>query len=212
MNVGKRMARNLITAQSDDTIEAAFELMKKHSIHHLPVLEGDELVGIVTDRDIRLALIPWKSTKSEKVFYYFTEELKIKEIMTPDPITISPESDMEEAARLMRHYKIGGLPVVERGELVGIVTQNDILEVFIEIMGVIGASVRVDVILGDRPDAFGEVSNVIKAEGGEIISVGMSAHENSQERIYYFRLKPLDLKPLVKALGKKGYKVVSAME
>lgn len=212
MNVGKRMVRNLITAQSDETIETAFELMKKHFIHHLPVLDGNELVGIVTDRDIRLALIPWKSTKSEKVFYYFTEELKIREIMTSDPITISPDSDIEEAARIMKHYKIGGLPVVEHGKLVGIITQNDILDVFIEIMGVIGSSVRIDVVLGDKPDAFGEVSSTIKGEGGNIISVGMSAHPNPKERVYYFRLEPLEIKRVVNVLEKKGYKVVAAME
>jgi len=95
---------------------------------------------------------------------------------------------------------------------VGIITVGDILAAFIEIMGVLQASSRIDVVLGDNPKAFEKVSGIIKQQGGEIISVGMgNSHENSK-KFYFFRLKKCDVDIIAKAVADNGYEVISIIE
>ena len=213
MIVGKHMQRKLITISPKDTIEHAWDLLKIHSIHHLPVAQGKKLVGVVSDRDLRMALMPWKSSKKdEKEFYYLSSEVTIEEIMTRRVLTAQPAMHVEDAAQIMRRNTVGCLPVVEGDELVGIITETDILDVFIEIMRVISASERIDMILGNQNEAFEEASSIIAKEGGEVLSVGMSPEEDMDERIYYFRIKTQKLQPTIKALAKKGFKIVSTYE
>ncbi len=100
------------------------------------------------------------------------------------------------------------MPVLEDGKLVGVITVVDILEAFIDIMGVLASSSRLDVQLGDSRDAFQEVSRIIREYNGEIISVGILSQE-STERIYSFRIEKCDTEPLRQALEAQGHKVVS---
>lgn len=198
MKVKKRMSKRLVTVHPGATISEASRLMRKHSIRHLPVVEGGELVGWVTDRDIREAYLA-----------SLIEKVTIGDIMIKDPITISPEASLEEAAEILYRRGIGGLPVVEKGRLVGVITVADIMAAFIEVMGVLQESSRIDVILGDRPQALEEVLALIRREGSEIISVGMSAHEDRAKRVYYLRLAACDVDDLAKKIEKAGYTVVA---
>ena len=157
-------------------------------------------MGLVTEGDIRQALIP-----------SMIDQIKIKDVMIKNPITIHPDASLEEAATLIYHYKIGGLPVIDNDKVVGIITVNDILAAFIELMGVLQSSSRLDVILGEDPKAFEDVSRIIKENGGEIISVGITNHPEKEKRIYFFRLEKCNISPLVKALEKKGYKIASVL-
>ncbi|HUU49552.1 MAG TPA: CBS domain-containing protein [Nitrospinota bacterium] len=212
MLVKERMTtKNLITVTKDIDIESAYKVMRKHSIRHLPVVEGKKLIGIVTDRDLRQSLIPWKSSEKEREFYYFSKEVRIEEIMTKDPVTITPDTDIEDAARLIHRYKFGALPVVKDGNLVGIITHMDILEIFIEIMGIIGSSKRIDVIFGKKPKGFEEVSKIIEDNKGEIISIGMSSEKNKNKRAYYFRIETDNLDGIIKTLKEKKYKILDVM-
>ena len=212
MLVRDRMTTNVVTTSPDTDVEKAFELMKSRNIRRLPVVDAEgTLIGIVTDRDVRGVLIPWKSSKEEREFYYFASEVRVKEIMTSDVVTVSPEADIAEVARLIHAHKIGGLPVVEDGnKVVGIITAMDILAMFIEIMGIIGASSRVDVVLGDDPKAFEEVSTIVRDAGGEIISVGMGGSEKGKpDKVFLFRLEPCSTQPIQEALEQAGYTVVA---
>ena len=209
MLVGKRMFQDIITVKKEDTVSYAFELMNSHGIRHLPVVDRKKLVGIVTDRDIRHAFVPQKSESSQKIIKYQMGNFRVEEIMTPNPIFVNPKTSIEEAAQLIIQYKIGGLPVVENEELVGIITETDILKVFVEIMGIIRSSSRISVILGENPGAFEEVSRIIKSHGVDIISVGMSAHSEKKDRIYYFRVENCNMEPLASEIQKAGYKVES---
>lgn len=206
-----RMTVKVITISADTDVEEAYGLMKKHGFRRLPVVEKDgTLVGLVTDRDLRQVLIPWKSSKKDKEFYYLASEVPVSNVMTTDLITIRPHTDVAEAARLIYKHKIGGLPVVDEDfKLVGIITETDILEMFIEVMGIIGASNRIDVILGDDPKAFEQVSQIVRDNGGEIISVGMGgAEEERADKVYFFRLEPCNTGPIEEALKKEGFSVV----
>ncbi|MFQ6671864.1 MAG: CBS and ACT domain-containing protein [Candidatus Tectimicrobiota bacterium] len=206
------MTTNVITASPGIDVEEAYNLMQTNGIRRLPVVDSaGTLVGIVTDRDVRQVLIPWRSSKEEREFYYFASEVKVEEIMTSDVVTVSPQTDIAEVARLIFNHRIGGLPVVDEEEkVVGIITAMDILAVFIEMMGVIGASSRVHVILGDDPRGFETVSKIVRDAGGEIISVGMSGAEGEgADKVYFFRLEPCEPQPIQEALQRAGYTVLA---
>ena len=200
MLVARRMSRNPVAVSPKASIQEAMELMKKHSIRHLPVVNREKrLVGWVTDTDLRGALIA-----------SMIEDLTVGDVMIADPVTVRSTDVLEQAALLITEHKIGGMPVLEDGKLVGVITVVDILQAFIDIMGVLGASSRLDVQLSDSRDAFQEVSRIIREHNGEIISVGI-LRQDSPERIYSFRIEKCDIEPLRQALEEQGHKVVSSI-
>jgi acetoin utilization protein AcuB len=201
MKVGEWMAKDLVTVSQGETIQHCVDLMKRHSIRHLPVVERGKLVGLVTEGDIRQVFLA-----------SLIEELRIQDVMIGDPVTVAPDAEIEDAAKIIHHHKIGGLPVVdEEGRLQGIITVADILAAFIEIMGVLKSSSRIDVILGEDPEAFERVSALIRSRGGEIVSVGMSGHRLRKKRVYFFRLKKCNVQYIAKMLNKAGYDVVASV-
>lgn len=197
MKVKNWMISELITITPDQTVEDALQLMKMHSIRHLPVVEGDQLKGLVTESSLRPYLAPE------------LQKLPIREVMILNPIVIDPDSSIDEAARLIYKYKIGGLPVLSQGKLVGIITVTDILEAFIELMGLLKASSRLDVVpAGDNLDA---VLEEIRKSGGKIISIGMDITLEG-EKVYFIRLEKMPLESLVAKLEAQGHKVTSVIE
>jgi acetoin utilization protein AcuB len=201
MKVKKRMAKKLATIRKQASVSDAINLMKKHSIRHLPVVEEGVLVGWITEGDIRQAYLA-----------SLIEQVSIGDIMITDPLTISSEANLEEAAEILYRHGIGGLPVVDNGKLVGVITVADIMAAFIEVMGILQESSRIDVILGGKAHAFENVSRIIRDHGSEIISVGMSAHQDRSKRIYFFRLAKCAVDPIAKEIEQAGYKVVSFTE
>lgn len=201
MKVNEWMEKKLITIGRETTIQDAISLMKKHSIRHLPVLEGERLIGLVTDGDMRQVFVA-----------SLIEELSIDDVMIKDPITVTADTEIEDAAKIIYFNKIGALPVVdERYQAIGIVTVADIMAAFIELMGVLKSSSRIDIILGNNPEAFEEVSKIIRSKGGEIISVGMSPQSDAKKSIYFFRLKKCKIEQIDEALESAGYMVLTAM-
>lgn len=197
MKVKNWMITEVIVVSPQDTIERAIQLMKIHSIRHLPVVEGDKLVGLVTESDLRPYL-----TQDKLV-------LPLREVMILDPITVSPETYIDEAAKLIYKYKIGGLPVVNQGKLVGIITVTDILEAFIELMGILRASSRLDVI--PKNGNLDEVLEIIRKNGGKVISVGMDVNFEGN-KVYFIRLEKITLDKIASELEACGHKVVSLIE
>ncbi len=201
MKIYKRMAGKPITINPGASVLDASHMLHQNSIRHLPVVDGDEFVGFVSEPDIRqVLLLPGGNG------------MKIEEVMNKNPVTIGPEEPLEEAAKLISHYKVGGLPVIDNNRLVGIITVGDILAAFIEIMGVLQASSRIDVVLGDEPEAFEKVSGIIKQRGGEIISVGMGDSPEQKEKFYFFRLRKCDVERIAEAVTGSGYEVISIIE
>ena len=201
MHVKKRMVRKLITIPPQTNILNALKVMRDNSIRHLPVVDGGNLVGFVTEGDLRQASL-----------LSMVDKVSIEDVMIKDPVTIAPDASLEEAAKLIYSHKIGGLPVVKGKKLVGIITIVDILQAFIQLMGILKSSSRLDLILGENPRAFEEVSSIFQEHRAEIISVGMSNHKDRKKRIYYFRLEKCPLQPIVDSLKNKGYQVLSVTE
>ena len=122
-----------ITVDVNTTLPEACELLRRHQIRRLPVLENGKLVGIVTRGDLRGAQPSEATTLSIWELNTLLAKLKIKEIMTPDPITIREDATIRDAAQLMIDYKVSGLPVVdENGELVGMITESDIFRMVVK--------------------------------------------------------------------------------
>jgi acetoin utilization protein AcuB len=214
MRVERRMRRKVIAIQKDETVERAQTLMAINGIRHLPVLDGRKLVGVLSDSDIRALMSPQRACSAgvrRREVFYLPAGVRAEEAMTADPVFVPPGTDIEDAARLLITRKIGCLPVVDRGRLVGIFTETDILWVFMEIMGILASSSRLDVALGRTPRAMERATEVIHRLHGEIISVGMSPGRRGAARVHHFRLKTCDTEPIAAALRKVGFRVLDRM-
>ena len=214
MRVSRRMQRKIFTIQKDDPVERAQTMMAVHGIRHLPVLDGTRLVGILSDRDIRGVLIPQRAADPAKRSgaFYLPRDVVVEEAMSADPLWVTPGSDIEEAARLLIKNKIGCLPVVEGGKVVGIITDTDILWVFSEIMGVLESSTRVDVTLGSDPRALERATEIIRKNRGRIISVGILPQSGRGKKVYSFRLKNRNTAAIVSGLEEAGYTVKDELD
>lgn len=200
MLVNKIMSANVVTISVEAGLQEAAALMKEFDIRHLPVMEAGKLVGLVTERDVQGAFFP-----------AMLEDISVKDLMVANPITVNPETMLEDAARLIYRHKIGCLPVVDQdGAVVGIVTVADLLASLIEVMGFLFASSRLDLILPNRAEALEEACRIIGREGGRIIGVSMTQLRQNQQT-HLFRLHKTELESMVKSLDNAGFKVVSAL-
>ena len=201
MKIQALMVSDPITISAHASISDAIELMKVNSIRHLPVVAEENLLkGFLTLADLKQGLIP-----------SMLGDLNLRDLMITEPITVRPEDDVEIAAQLIYKHKIGGMPVVDNGRLVGIITATDILRTFIDMMGILTSTSRIDVVVGDRPGGLKKALQIINDEGADIINVGMTADQPGQ-RGYYFRLAACKTAKIRKALEKQGYEVLAALD
>ncbi len=192
------MTANPVTITKDASVEEAIQLMKTRFIRHLPVVDGDKLVGWITDANLRGALFP-----------SMLEDLTIEDVMIHDPIAVEASESIEAAARLLVENRIGGMPVLENGELVGVITVIDLLNAFLIMLGILQSSSRIDVKPGTSQGAIDSISSIIEKENGEIISVCLVPQKSGVGQIYSFRLGRCDAEKIVEELEKEGHKVVS---
>lgn len=208
------MRRNVVTVQRDDSVDCAQTLMARHGFRHLPVLDGRRLVGVISDRDVRGTLVRQRGgacgSHADRA-YFLVPGLRVDEVMSTHPVCIPPGADLEEAARLLLTRKIGCLPVVDEGQVVGIITETDILAVVTEILGLLESSSRIDIALGRDPRALERSSEIIRRHRGKIISVGMSPGRGSAPRVHHFRLKSCDVAPIAASLRRAGFRVVHSI-
>jgi acetoin utilization protein AcuB len=211
MLVEKRMKQHPVTVSPEDSFRHAMTLIRQKGFRHLPVVEGDRLVGIVTDRDIRQASPSPATSLEVHELHYLLERVKVREIMTKRVYTVAPDTPIEEAARLMLQHKIGGLPVLDGGRLTGIITETDILAAFVEVMGIQPQQTRLELVLEDRPGAFLEVCRTIQGQGGDIVSVvtATAVHRGQDTKVLIFRLDGVQAEPLAKHLEAGGHTVLS---
>ncbi|MFZ5754136.1 MAG: CBS and ACT domain-containing protein [Bacillota bacterium] len=214
MLVKERMTPNPITITPQTTVATALQLMRDNKIRRLPVVQGDKLIGIVTDRDLLEVSPSPATTLSIFELNYLLAKTKIADILPKDKklIIISPDAFVEDAALLMRENKIGGIPVVDDGKLVGIITETNIFDTFIDIMGIKQAGYRITIKLGeDRPGVLAEITKAIASCGGNITHT-TSFVNASGNSIIVFRINQGDVDSIISAINQQGYSVVSVQQ
>lgn len=194
MLVKNWMNRKVITVNAEDYMLDATKALKEHDIRMLPVVKDGKLVGVVTDRDLKRASPSDATSLEVHELLYIIANIKIEEIMTRDPITVSHEYTVEEAAEILLKNKISGAPVLgTAGEVVGIITQTDIFRVLISLTGVGKRGVQMAFRLEDRPGSIKEVADVIRSYGGRMVSI-LTSYEQAPKgyRHVYIRFHETD--------------------
>ncbi len=208
MLVGERMTRNPVTISEDASIDEGLHLMRERKVRRLPVLDAaGRMVGIVSDKDLLHAAPSPATSLSVYELHYLLAKLTIKRVMSSPVITVSPGTPVEEAARIMADNKIGGLPVVENDQLVGIITETDIFKVLLELLGARTPGVRVTVVVKEAKGVLAQISRSLADLGANIVSVATYSGATVGEPRIMFKLTDVDAAAVRQAFEKLGLKV-----
>lgn len=197
MLVREYMTSTPMTVAEDASLIEAAELMKEKKIRRFPVLRGDRLIGIVTDRDLRSAapsqVVSFDVQERQLMpeLHSLLANIKIKDVMSHDVVTIDPEQTIVAAAQLMLNHRVSGLPVVgSQGQLVGIITETDIFGVLVDLCGASSGSTTLAFQLEDRPGSIKEVTDIMRARGARPASVLASpVQADARFRRVYIRIR-----------------------
>jgi acetoin utilization protein AcuB len=200
MLVKNWMSVNVITVDENEPMSEATRLMKENDIRMLPVLKKDKLTGIITDRDLKRASASDATSLEIHELLYLLINIKIKSIMTKNPITVLPDLTVEETAEILLENKISGAPVVDdKGKVVGVITQTDIFKILISLTGVGKRGIQFAFQVENRPGSIREVADVIRNHGGRMASI-LSSYDNVSKgyRKVYIRMYDIDRHKLQK--------------
>ncbi len=168
MFVKSRMTGNPFTISSGDTAPMAVEMMEQHRVRHLPVVDDGRLVGIISHGDIAEAGPSKTTTLSAGELQYLWNKLTVGKVMTRDPLTIDPHALLETAAGLMRDNKIEILPVLDGDQLVGVITESDIVDSYLELLGCRDHGARLAIEAVDAPGVLSELTAITARYGANI--------------------------------------------
>ncbi|NQU14901.1 MAG: CBS domain-containing protein [Desulfobacteraceae bacterium] len=188
------MSKTVITVDANDSMHEAMKLLKQHNIGMLPVMKRGELVGIVTDRDLKQASASDATTLEVHELLFLVSKIKIKDIMTEDPITVPFDYTVEETAQLLLKNNISGVPVLNHEEeTVGVITKTDLFRVLISLTGVGKRGIQFAFQLEDRPGSIKEIADIIRKRGARMVSI-LTAYEGMPKglRRVYIRIYGLD--------------------
>jgi acetoin utilization protein AcuB len=195
------MTKNVIAIGSDMPIKDVHALMTQRNIRHFPILEDEgakggprNLMGIVSDRDIRSVGSELPNAKRG-----VTLKDPVRQIMTRSVITAHPLDPIEESAKVLRERKIGAMPVLDDGELVGIVTAIDFLQALVRMTGVLDAASRLEVEVANRPGALAALANAISLRGVNISSV-LTTHRDDSTMTFVLRVDTINVRNLAREL------------
>ncbi len=173
MTIKSVMTENPFTVSPSDPVTNAQTMMRREKIHRLPVIDGaKKLVGIVSEKDLLYATPSPATTLNVYEMSNLLSKLKVESVMTKEVIAIPSETLIEDAARLLVDNNIGGLPVVDEGTLVGIVTESDLFRLLIDLFGTRKKGVRATLRVPERPGELADTTKAISDAGGNVISVG----------------------------------------
>jgi acetoin utilization protein AcuB len=209
MLVKNWMSKPAITIDADASMHDAIKLLKNHNIKMLPVMEKGRLVGIVTDRDLKRASASDATSLEIHELLYLISKIKIKEIMTKNPIKVPEDYTVEETAEILLKHNISGVPVIDQHHnIVGTITQNDVFRILISLTGAEKRGIQFGMELEDRPGSIKEVADVIREYGGRMASI-LTSYNMAPEgfRRVYIRMYGIDrfkLNRLKEALKEKA--------
>jgi acetoin utilization protein AcuB len=189
MFVGERMSRPVIAVSPEDPINEVLAMFRNEHIRRAPVMQEGKLVGIVSERDLLNASPSSATTLSVWEMNYLISKVKVKNVMAKKVITVDADTPIEEAARIMADKKIGGLPVVSNGKVVGMITETDLFKILLELMGARQKAIRVTATVPDQPGELAKITKAISSHGGDFISFGMFSGPDANSRVVTFKVQ-----------------------
>jgi acetoin utilization protein AcuB len=201
MLVKDRMSKPVISVSPDVPILDALNLMQREHIRRMPVIKEGKMVGIVSDKDLLNAAPSDATTLSVWEMNYLVSKIKVGDVMTREVRTVEEDTPIEEAARIMADNKIGGLPVMRDGKVVGLITETDLFKILLEFMGARENGLRVTAVVPDRLGELAAVTEAIAQAGGSFISFGQYSGDDTATRTLTFKVTGLDEATLREKLG-----------
>jgi acetoin utilization protein AcuB len=214
MFVRDRMSSPAVTVRPDTPFQEALKLMRARQFRRLPVVnEQGTLVGIVSERDLLYASPSPAISLSVWELNYLLSKLEVREIMTEEVITTTPDAFIEDAARVMVEHRIGGLPVVdEEDHVVGVITETDIFRTFVGIYRAGYSGLRLTLRIPDKRGALAELSKAIFDLGGDVLSVSSLHDDTSGDYVLVIKVQDVNKDQLLETLEALGDQVVDAHE
>lgn len=212
MLVRDRMTRTPVTATPDTPFDEALRLMRERRVRRLPIVERDgRVVGIVSEKDLLNAAPSPATTLSRYEINELLSRLRLRDLMTRQVITVTPDMPLEEAARIMADNKIGGLPVVDaQQQLVGIITETDIFRTMVEMLGARRPGLRLTLRVDDHRGALAQIAGEITRQGGNIITVGVFQDQEHAQPIVTLKVENVDDAHLIEALRGMQIEILDA--
>jgi acetoin utilization protein AcuB len=201
MLVRERMSHPVFTVYPDSSMQDALDKMRREHVRRLPVVnKRGQLVGIVTETDLAKASPSQATSLAIWEIRELVGKVKVEEIMTKEVVTISDDTAIEEAARVMTDSKISGLPVLHDGKLVGLITETDLFKVFLELFGARDAGVRITVEVPREPGQLAKLTRAIFELGGDIVALGTFLGETTDTGQITVKVDGVPLETLVDAI------------
>ena len=212
MFIINRMTKNPITVTPDTKVDEAALLMKKHNFRRLPVVEGEKLVGFLSDRDIMKVAPSPATTLSKYEINSLLAKMCVSDIMQKDVVSVSVDATIEEAALLMCTHKIGGMPVISSvGAVVGVITETDIFKTFVDVMGLADGKTRLTLEVQNKPGTVKEIAEIFTELGLNIDSLITCKKEDGKYEIV-IRGDFVAAPSLTGRLEDKGFKVIHTVQ
>ncbi|HZD58240.1 MAG TPA: CBS domain-containing protein [Anaerolineales bacterium] len=213
MLVKERMTHPVVVIRPYTPIYDALNLMRKERIRRLPVVDKrGRLVGIVSERDLIHASPSRATSLSIWEANYLLSKVAIHEVMTREVISVSEDTPIEEAARIMADNKIGGLPIVRNAKVVGIITETDLFRAFLGLLGAREPGIRLTVLVPNLPDILAQLIKAISDSGGSILAMGTFLGDCCDNREVTLKVSGVEQQMLVDAIQPYIQRVADARQ
>jgi len=204
MYVRNRMTVNPYTITADAPINEAIEMMREKGLKRIPVVSGERVVGMLTNTDIYKVSPTKTTTLSIFEINYLLSKTKVRDAMSDEVIAVSPDALLEEAALLMRENKIGTLAVVKEDKLVGIITESDIFDAFIDLLGFRDQGSRIAIDAEDVPGAIANIGEIFQSFGANITHIVAYRGSGGRSDVV-IRTNAVNTESIEKSLGEHKY-------
>ena len=213
MLVEERMKHPVLTITPDVPVQDALARMQREKVHRFPVVDKrGKLIGIVSDADLMNASPSEATTLSVWEINSLLSKITVERVMTTNVVTVTEDTTIEEAARILSDNHFGGMPVMRHDSIVGMISDTDLFHIFLEMLGARTAGVRVTVQVEDVPGKLYDLTGAIQALGGNINGMGAIQGETSDTRAVTLKVADVSLEDLKKALTPLVQKIVDIRE
>jgi acetoin utilization protein AcuB len=196
------MSHPVISVSPETPIHDALAMFKKEHIRRAPVMKDGKMVGIISEHDLINASPSPASTLSVWEMNYLLSKITVKGVMTKKVMTVKKDTPIEEAARIMADNKLGGLPVIDDGKVVGMITETDLFKIFLELMGAREKGIRVTVQVEDKPGQLMKLTKAVSDAGGDFISFGQFTGPDTSSKLVTFKVAGMKLEAVKTAVEK----------